>query len=368
MITVTAPHPLGSAVRVVPPRKPRGPTTDAGAHLQGMKFSVRSPDELISVIPHVLGFTPQDSLVLVPLSSELPAARVDLPTSAREREQVWESIGGVYARHTRPGAQIGLFSFSADRDYADRLGQDFAIRLQAIGVDVPIRLWASDTQWADLDTGAAGPLTPETRQIVAAQTVLNGLAQPAPSREALAASLVGDDKSIAALLADARTATAASTTHVDATLALDRLDTFHSTGIRLDDPEAARLLVSVKSIPIRDQLWHDMNAENATSHVALWSDLTRRAPDSVRAAPATMLAFASWLKGHGALAWCALDQVPQGQPYPAAELVTAVVQNGVRPSRWQAIKTAVATEGHTRGLDGLASWAKNPPVPRPPTI
>lgn len=81
-----------------------------------MKFSVRSPDELISVIPHILGFTPRHSLVLVPLSPELPAARVDLPTSAREREQAWDSIGGVYARHARPGAKVGLVSFAADRD------------------------------------------------------------------------------------------------------------------------------------------------------------------------------------------------------------------------------------------------------------
>lgn len=70
----------------------------------------------------------------------------------------------------------------------------------------------------------------------------------------------------------------------------------------------------MKSNLIRDQLWHDINAENATSHVALWSDLTRRAPESVRAAPATMLAFASWLKGNGALAWCAWTTYPRVSP------------------------------------------------------
>lgn len=109
------------------------------------------------------------------------------------------------------------------RDYADRLGQDFAIRLHALGVDVPIRLWASDTQWADLDTGAASPLTRETREDVAAQTVLNGLAQPAHSREALAASLVGDREPITALLPEGRAAAAASTPHAEAAFALDRL-------------------------------------------------------------------------------------------------------------------------------------------------
>src|SRR3546814_10654640 len=61
-----------------------------------------------------------------------------------------------------------------------------------------------------------------------------------------------------------------------------------------------------------------MSRENHTSHMALWNDLTRRAPDEVRAAPASMLGFASWLHGDGAKAWCALDQVPADRPYSMA--------------------------------------------------
>lgn len=48
--------------------------------------------------------------------------------------------------------------------------------------------------------------------------------------------------------------------------------------------------------------------------------------------------------------------------------MTAVVQNGVHPSAWEAIKTAVTTEGHTHSLDGPAPWVKTQPVPRPPAI
>lgn len=66
-----------------------------------------------------------------------------------------------------------------------------------------------------------------------------------------------------------------------------------------------------------------MNVQNAASHVALWTDLTKRAPDDVRAVPASMLGFAGWLSGHGAIAWCALDQVPRDKPYALAGLVAA---------------------------------------------
>lgn len=64
-----------------------------------MTLSVRSPDELIAVIPHLLGFKPEESLVFLPMSSELPTARVDLPTTPPDREVVWDSIRDAYSRH-----------------------------------------------------------------------------------------------------------------------------------------------------------------------------------------------------------------------------------------------------------------------------
>jgi hypothetical protein len=62
------------------------------------------------------------------------------------------------------------------------------------------------------------------------------------------------------------------------------------------------MLVALETIGTRDVLWEDMTKENHTSHHAIWNDLTRRAPDEVRAAPASMLGFASWLHGDGAKA------------------------------------------------------------------
>ncbi|WP_158630638.1 DUF4192 family protein [Nocardioides daphniae] len=106
---------------------------------------------------------------------------------------------------------------------------------------------------------------------------------------------------------------------------------------------------------------------NATSHIALWSDLTRRAPADVKAAPATMLAFASWLHGNGALAWCALDQVPHDQRYCAAELVTTLVQNGLHPSTWDSIKAEIAT-ARPSGLDQPTERPTTRPAKQPPTI
>lgn len=73
--------------------------------------------------------------------------------------------------------------------------------------------------------------------------------------------------------------------------------------------------------------------------------MTKRAPDEVRAAPASLLGFASWLSGHGALAWCALDQVPKDKPYALANLVAAAVQSGMHPREWEASKTLTTDRG-----------------------
>ena len=79
--------------------------------------------------------------------------------------------------------------------------------------------------------------------------------------------------------------------------------------------------------------------------------MTKRAPDDVRAAPASLLGFASWLSGPGALAWCALDQVPSDKPYTLAKLVAATVASGVHPCEWEAANHP--TDG---GVDNSADF------------
>ena len=73
----------------------------------------------------------------------------------------------------------------------------------------------------------------------------------------------------------------------------------------------------------------------------LWVDMTRRAPDEVRAPAASMAAFASWLSGDGAKAWCALDEVPTDQNYSMAAVVAGVLHGGLPPSEWEVQRSLV---------------------------
>ena len=247
-----------------------------------MTLSIHSPDELVAAIPHLLRFKPQESIVFVPMRSDLPVARVDMPTTPRDQELVWRSIRDGLTRYAQPGAAVGIVCFTADRQQADLVGREFAERLDTIGIDTHLLLWADETRWADLVTGDMGLQTDAARDRVAAMTVLSGRPQPAASRDSLAESLVGDRDPVAKLLPETREAARENTAKLEGRWALGRMQRFQRDGVRLSDTDAARLLVAGESIPTRDRLWLDMSRGNAASHVALWTDMTQRAPDEVR--------------------------------------------------------------------------------------
>jgi hypothetical protein len=322
-----------------------------------MDLVVQSPDELLAAVPHVLGFKPEDSIVLVPFRPGLPITRVDLPRTPADREEVWGALSGPYGRHAWPGARLAIVCITEDRRSAELASQHLSNRLQDVGITTDIRLWSDGERWSEFNTGQTGLQTPSTAERIAAVTVLSGAAQPAASRESLAVSLVGDREPIAQLLLAARAAAAASTPAAERDWALDRLDQFHADGNRLSDVDGARMLAALETISTRDALWEDMSRENSTSHMAIWTDLTRRGPDEVRAAPASLLGFASWLHGDGAKAWCALDQVPADRPYSMAAIVASALQNGLHPREW---------ERHQAQMREVTSELDESFVPKPP--
>ena len=322
-----------------------------------MDLVVQSPDELLAAMPHVLGFKPEESIILVPFGPGLPITRVDLPKTARDREEVWAALSGPYSRHARPGARVGIVCITEDGRNAELASQHLSNHLDTVGITTHLRLWANGERWREFNSGATGLQTQATAEGIAAKTVLTGAAQPAANRASLAASLVGDRNPIAQALPQAWAAAAASSPSLERERALDRLEQFHFDGNRLSDVDGARMLVALETVSTRDALWEGMSSQNAASHMALWTDLTRRAPDEVRAAPASMLGFASWLRGDGAKAWCALDQVPADRPYSMAAIVASALQNGLHPREW---------ERHQAQMREIASELDESFVPKSP--
>ena len=105
---------------------------------------------------------------------------------------------------------------------------------------------------------------------------------------------------------------------------------------RLDTHDVGRLLVALVRIEVRDVAWSEITRADARSHVDLWADVVRRSPHQALPAPASLLAFAAWLSGNGALAWCAVDRAQEADPgYSLAALVAQTLACAMPPSAWE---------------------------------
>ncbi len=301
-----------------------------------MAVNIKGVDELAAVVPHLLGFQPTESLVVVPLRPGPPIARMDLPDTANERALVSEQLLGAYRRHAHPDSQLAVMCFSEDLRAAELSSRHLADGLTAHGIEVPARIWVTNDAWTDLNTGRGGPRTREAQVMITAEFVLAGRQAPATARAELTARLVGDRCPVAAELVDIRERVAVNGVAVERAWATHRIDRFDLDGIALSDHDAARLLVAVEDLPTRDDTLMRITTDNADVSRALWTDLTRRAPDEVRTPAATLLAFSSWLSGDGANAWVALDQIPpEKQGYQLAQLVSQALEQAVPPSAWE---------------------------------
>lgn len=99
----------------------------------------------------------------------------------------------------------------------------------------------------------------------------------------------------------------------------------------LTDDELAWLTVLLPITPIRDAAWRATDDE--PWHVAMWSDITRRAQPRLAAPPASLLAFAAWRSGNGALAGVAVDRALHANPtYSPAQLIDQALREGLPPS------------------------------------
>jgi hypothetical protein len=115
------------------------------------------------------------------------------------------------------------------------------------------------------------------------------------------------------------------------TTAVDEALRRYQTGGRLTDDEAAWLSLLLRHIPTRDYAWTRIDATDG--HQQLWTDLTRRAMPDLAAAPASLLAFAAYLAGQGALANIAVARaLDSDREYPMALLVALALKHGLPPS------------------------------------
>jgi hypothetical protein len=108
---------------------------------------------------------------------------------------------------------------------------------------------------------------------------------------------------------------------------------YRGGGAISDPDQLAWLGVTLTDLRVRDDAWARMDPDFRAAHQRLWSDLVRHLPAAYVAAPAALLAFAAWQSGDGALASIAIERALEADPeYSMAKLIGRAVDAAIPPS------------------------------------
>jgi hypothetical protein len=323
-MTTTTPHPTA-------------PTT----------LTARRPEDVLALVPVLLGFLPSESVVMLTFgAAQAFHARVDRPDHPDEVPATVESLLAPARRH---GVRRVVFVIYGDGDplalqVADALRDEF---LDA-GIEIAEMLRSDGSRWFPLlhdhgEVSAHGVPYDIAAHPFLAHAVLRGQVTHG-SRDALAASLTvepGRAEGVAAIVEDAKDRCLT----VDAPLeeVLAEGEWVHSlvsgqtaAGEFPTDEQTARLLGALQVRTIRDAAWCALTRATAEEHVSFWTDVCRRTPAELLAPPATLLGWAAWQAGHGALAWCAADLAAECDPdYTLTHYLAHALEHAIPPTVWE---------------------------------
>ncbi|MEV7986181.1 DUF4192 domain-containing protein [Micromonospora sp. NPDC085948] len=339
------------------------------------QLAVRSPADLIAAVPYLLGFHPTDSVVAVALRGRqiIFAARADLPDPSADLVERARHLVGVISRQ---GAEAATVVGYGPPDRVTPTVDAVRAALTAAGLEVLDALRVTEGRWWSYLCTEPDCCPPEGRRYdpsanpVTASAVFAGqvalpdraalVAQVAPvdgpARDALRAATARAELRLAELLEQAPSSDllGSRTTCAAGVAAVREAQRRQRRGERLDDDEVAWLSLLMVHLPIRDHAWE--RTDGRDRDIALWTDVLRRAEPKLAAAPGTLLAFAAWRAGQGALAAVALERTLSQHPdYTLAVLLDDMLRRGVPPSEldgWPSVGMPGVVRPRKRGRRG----------------
>jgi Domain of unknown function (DUF4192) len=355
--------------------------------------------ELAAALPVLVGFRPRESVVLVALGGPdgrrvRLTARVDIPPTQHARQ-----LAGMLAArlaHERPEAAVlAVVSEASDvaalpdapaseaalqhRELPHRtLVHELLLALDAH--EVPLReallvragrWWSYDCPQACCAPGAGTPVPGGTSALAAASVVAGQVV--ARDREELELRIARTGAAQAAAMGATVDAVgeelAELVLHSGRDVAADRYAEWvdaavarcGAAGTRLSDHDVARVVWGLRDVRVRDRALGLALDPRAGAAELLWAECTRRAPEPLDAAPATLLAVSAWLRGDGAMARIALDRALDSQPdYVLADLLSRGMDAGLGPRNLRSMVAATQADlgfplGPPADLDDLVA-------------
>jgi len=342
-----------------------------------------SPTALLAVVPHLLGFVPDLSLVVIGTSPPRDRIRVtlryDLPDPPHEdlAADIAAHAVGVLGAQELPAATVVGYGPEA---LVTPVAGAFLDESHLAGITLHDILRVENGRYWSYRCGneaccpAAG--TPFDGSAHPASAAMDGAGlRVLPGRAAVAARIapLGGDTA-----ESMRQATRRAEQHVARLLARVRKSSrigaarrmiaaeglaavgamivrYRNDGRFTSDYEIARISVALRDLRVRDDAWARMDPEHADAYLRLWTDVVRRAQPGHVAPAASLLAFVAWQSGDGALANVALDRALTDDPgYSMALLLRQVIGAGAPPSL---ARLPMTPEEVAASYDGLGDEA-----------
>ncbi|MFE6194938.1 DUF4192 family protein [Streptomyces sp. NPDC057838] len=388
---------------------PPAPSPAYGSHGGEHQVTLRTPAELADALPYLLGYRPEDSIVLVALHDKdgrgrfggrarlgIPAHEDDWPSAARQlahglvkgserRGARPESMVAFLCQEPEPG-QTGRQVMERLRPLAQRL------RVECGSLDVVVvealcisegRYWSYCCDNSVCCSPEGAPMGLPGTSVLAAAAAYAGIQvrgtlrelrarlQPWESAAALEQEAALDTASMALvprILDEAGRTEVADETLALAERMLDRLAQAQPvSGVLLADlrddelieqDEAARLILGLQDRSTRDRAAEWMEGDEAAHALRLWRSLARRCVGPYgehAAAPLTLAGWVAWSTGDELEAREALAMALGADPdYLFARLLHQACNEGLEP---ESIRRCLRSEREGRGR-GRAAGAE----------
>ena len=326
--------------------------------------TLTSPHDLLAAIPFLIGYHPQNSLVLVSLKDGAVgmAMRVDLP-----RDIAIESYDLLAAHFLREDAQAALIVAYADDSSVDpeSIVINTSAALVRAGIDIKESLIVRNNRFRSMlcsdstccpAEGSEIPDLDSTR--IAAEHVIAGHPMPFENVAGLVQSIAAVPSSFEIGWQDevqqfwiSSDAEEINDLQRDGATAIIDLAGEYREGRGAEDRElVARVIGRLSDIQVRDFALGSHTDESVESYWAMWRDLLRIAPRGFVAPIASLFAALAYERGEGALAHKALDRaLHDDDQYSLAQLLRRVFTAGWPPQSF----TAMRAELHPKVVAGI---------------
>jgi hypothetical protein len=343
---------------------PLDPNSDGprdGRQREQSQQSVRadSPDAVLALVPHLLGFYPSQSLVVLGIGG--PHGRVgvtfryDLPDPADSAlaTDIADHAASVLRRAGIQAAVLvgygpGPSVIPALVTVVDWLAAD-GVRVQEVLRADGGRYWSLRCEDPRCCPAEGRSFDPGSHPVAG---LMDEAGMPAlPDRAALARTLLPPAGSIepvrrATRQAEQRLCDLGTRRRADGGTNLRQVTAragriavqravrrYRAGGTMTSADELAWVAVLLADLRVRDDAWARMDPEHHEAHRRLWTDVLRGAATEYVPAPASLLAFTAWQSGNGSLAAVAIDRALAARPgYSMALLLAEALRAGLPPA------------------------------------